>query len=516
MKKILVCLLAAGLGVGISPTAIAQTSELMAQEVARLREQVEALQRRLDQQAVAEAPPASTPGAGVITAASAPPAAQAATEGLHYKGVTLTLGGFVAAESIYRQHNEENDISTNFAAIPFENNSVGKASETRYTARQSRLSVLVQGRANEETHLAFYAEMDLQGGAQTANSVESNSYNPRLRHLYGTIDWDQLGLHVLAGQTWSLVTLNGAGITPRNEVAPPTIDGQYLPGFSWIRQSQLRVTKSFAGGLWAALSVENPQTTAYTGANALPANVHLVYSGPGGQGFDAANTLSINRVPDVVAKVAEEFTVAKRAVHLEVLGLFRNFYERLDYHNTSVNGEGVGAGLVIAVVPRWLDLEASGLVGKGIGRYGSALLPDVTFDGAGSIHPIHEVQMLAGLTLHATPSLDVFVFAGEERASAETFTLTGTGTSVAYGYGNIAYSNAGCYAENSVAPCIGNSRLIEQATAGVWYKPYVGSFGTVRYGMQFSRTERQAFGGLGGAPTATQNIALLSLRYYPF
>jgi hypothetical protein len=49
--------------------------------------------------------------------------------------------------------------------------------------------------------------------------------------MYGSVDWDNLGLHLLAGQAWSLATLNSQGITPRNEVPPPTIDGQYIPGF---------------------------------------------------------------------------------------------------------------------------------------------------------------------------------------------------------------------------------------------------------------------------------------------
>jgi hypothetical protein len=92
--------------------------------------------------------------------------------------------------------------------------------ETRFTARQTRLSLLAQGDISEQTRAAFYGEFDFQAAAQTANSNESNSFNPRMRHLYGTIDWNGSGWHLLAGQNWSLVTLNTKGITPRNEAAP--------------------------------------------------------------------------------------------------------------------------------------------------------------------------------------------------------------------------------------------------------------------------------------------------------
>ncbi len=102
--------------------------------------------------------------------------------------------------------------------------------------------------------------MDFLGAATTANSNESNSYNPRIRHLYTTVDWDALGLHLLAGQTWSLVTLNDKGITPRNEVSPAVIDAQYVPGFTWARQPQFRIVGDWNKKFWLALSIENAQT----------------------------------------------------------------------------------------------------------------------------------------------------------------------------------------------------------------------------------------------------------------
>jgi hypothetical protein len=329
-------LLIASLGLGIlslpgvvsaqaQPAAPDEAAE-MAQKIQSLLDQVNALRQRLDEQARVSQQVKSQVDASAAEAASAK--AQAAvqpqsqanavksnTDKLHYKGVTVTLGGFLAAEFIYRQHDQANDISTSFASIPYANNSVGQTQELRFTARQSRISALVQGSPSQETLLGFYSEFDFQGGAQTANSNESNSYTPRLRHMYGSVDWDSPGLHLLAGQAWSLVTLNNQGITPRNEVVPPTIDGQYIPGFTWTRQPQIRLVKDMPDAVSIAISLENPQTTFFTGVNPLPSTVHLTFNTPAGQGFDSANTLSLNHIPDVVGKIVYEPTVVDHRLH---------------------------------------------------------------------------------------------------------------------------------------------------------------------------------------------------------
>ena len=121
----------------------------------------------------------------------------------------------------------------------------GATDEFRLSARQSRASLLAKGDVDPVTHLAGYIEVDFLGAAQTANSNESNSYKPRIRHVYATFDQDDWGAHVLAGQTWSLITMNTKGIIPRQEDIPLTIDAQYVPGFIWARQPQLRFVKDF-------------------------------------------------------------------------------------------------------------------------------------------------------------------------------------------------------------------------------------------------------------------------------
>jgi hypothetical protein len=529
--------------------AAVNSSKEMAAQLDALRDQVDALQRRLDAQNAAEQQTkatadqaASQAAAAKAQAATATAATQAIpaqvqaqvqtaveaaapkTDKIYYKGVTLTLGGFGALETIYRTKNETADMASSFSGIPLNNNTVGHTGEFRFSARQSRITALAEGDPTQDVHLAFYGELDFLGAAQTANSNETNSYTPRIRVMYNQIDWANEGLHLLAGQNWSLATMQGKGITPRAEDIPPTIDAQYIPGFTFTRQPQIRLTEEFDKTFWAAVSLENPQTTFYNSSTAYPAGVVLTDTATSStaslSGFNSANTLSLNHIPDVIAKVAYEPTFADRTMHLEVFGLYRSFYERLNYVNQNVNGGGVGAGLMVPVVPGILDFQLSGMGGKGIGRYGAAQLADVTFNSVGSIKPISEIQALAGLTLHASPMLDIYLFAGEEKESAQAYYGTSaTGAVTAYGYGNPLYSNTGCASETATGTCTGNTRVVEQGTAGFWYKPWIGKYGRYQIGMQYSYTERKTFAGngpLGVAPVANDSMVFASFRYYPF
>ncbi|MDE2410161.1 MAG: hypothetical protein KGM18_00135 [Sphingomonadales bacterium] len=494
-----------------------QNDELR-QELAELRAEVSSLKQALESEhatQVATNTEVQTLNSE-IAAAPATAREQARTEvasaiekehhrdAIGYKGIRLQPGGFLEFAGIYRQHYQGNDIASSYA-IPFANNRAAHTSEGRFTARQSRLSLLAQGKASDNVTLSMYGEFDFLGGAQTANSNESNSYNPRIRNIYGTVDWNQggHGWHLLAGQNWSLLTLSNKGISPRNEQMPPQIDAQYIPGFNWARQPQLRLTGDFLDHrLWIAVSAENPATTF---GGAAPSTVTNL--APAGSGFDAANSLSLNHMPDFVGKIAYEGMLGGRSVHLEGFALSRTFTAHLNgAANVNKGGYGFGGGVILQAVPKLIDLQISGMVGRGIGRYGSAQLPDVAFAADGSIHPIHEYMLLGGATLHATKKLDLYLFAGEEVERSERL-----GT---YGIGLTSANNSGCSFE--AGTCAGNTRRVAQITGGLWQKIYNGSFGRAQVGVQYSHTERDLFEGIGGAPTASQNMGFLSLRYYPF
>jgi hypothetical protein len=121
----------------------------------------------------------------------------------HYKGLTLTPGGFLEGTMLLRTRNENADIANNYSAIPLNGSSNAKLSEFRGSARNSELSLLVQGTAGS-TKLKGYVEADFLGAAPTANYVESNSWTPRLRQLWVQLDRPS-GWTITAGQTWSLL-----------------------------------------------------------------------------------------------------------------------------------------------------------------------------------------------------------------------------------------------------------------------------------------------------------------------
>jgi len=435
---------------------------------------------------------------------------------LYIKGASLQFGGFTALETIYRSHAETADMASSFSAIPFANVVAGHTAETRFSARQSRISALAQANVSDTVHITGYGEFDFLGAAQTANSNETNSYTPRIRNLYTQIDWDEgVGtIHALAGQSWSLVTMTNKGLTPRTEDSPLTIDAQYVPGFVFARQPQIRLAFDSDKHFWFGVSVEQAQSTYSSSGKFLP-GITVTDTEAAGSGFNSANSLSLNRLPDFVAKAAVDESVDGHNLHAEVFGVYRDFYARVDdagaYSNESTSGGGVGGGFIVGVIPGWLDLQASGLWGKGIGRYGAGQLPDATLGVNGSLQPINEFEVLFGGTVHVTKQLDIYAYAGEEREQATPF-VSGT---IYNGVGNPFYDNTGCDIEGA-SNCNGGTHYVEQVTTGFWDRPYVSNWGKFQWGIQYSYTERAAFLGNGAAPITHENMVFTSFRFYPF
>jgi len=438
---------------------------------------------------------------------------------LKMKGITVNLGGFIEAASIYRSRNINSDMSSKFQALPLPYLPAYYQDETRFSARQSRLSLLVQGDANPATHLAGYYEMDFLGAANSANSKESNSFNLRVRHLYTTVDWDNLGLHLLGGQAWSLVTLNNNGITPRNEVTPLTIDAQYVPGFTWARQPGFRIVKDlFDKKLWLAASVENPQTvgpgnTASTaGGTPTPSTVATNFSinQTGGGNLDGV-TLSANDVPDIIVKMAVEPGWG----HFEVYDIIRTFQSTVNPTGTPflvrshITTTAVGGGMILPIIPKQLNVMASAIYGEGIGRYGSAQLPDVAQDAFGNLVPIRELQFLTGVVGDPTDDINLYAYYGQE----QTYNTKATPTSPGWGYGS---DNTGAYMFGSkFATTGGNIERVSQVTTGGWWKFLQGQYGRMQAGLQYSYSINKYFDAAkGGGPTANDHMVFTSLRYY--
>lgn len=518
------------------------------QEVKDLKARLRMLEQRLDAQARVEkqivarqAAPAYAKG-GVPVAAYEPPLPW--DKKWHLNGITITPGGFFAMEGVWRSRAQGADIGdVPFGSIPFPNTTPAHTNELRFSARQSRVSALVEGDANPATHISGYGELDFLGAANTANSNESNSYNPRIRHMYTTVDWNDIGLHVLGGQTWSLVTMNGKGITPRNEVTPLTIDAQYVAGFTWARQPGIRLTKNFGDQFWIAASAEMPQNPSCpSGTTFTTAGVGELVTcnqAPGGGGLlNADTTYSFNHIPDFIGKAAWEPVIADRKMHFEAFGMYTDVYDRVSTasaagaagtilsfnSNRDTSGWGAGGGFIIPVLPKLVDIQGSGMVGRGIGRYGTSQLTQTVANPNGSLDALPEAMFLVGAVVHATPQLDLYAYGGGEKILSRQI-FTGT---TAPGYGNpFLTNNSGCNVE--FATCSGSTKDAWEITAGFWDKIYEGGFGSLRVGMQYAYIQRELYPGIAtaavggitlpanyGSPKTNVNTVSASIRYYPF
>ena len=478
---------------------------------------------------------------------------------IHYKGITITPGGFLAAETVRRQRAEGADINTNLNGIPYFGSSQAKLNEFYGSGRQSRISLLAQGKL-ENMNLTGYFESDFLGAGVTSNNNQSNSYVLRQRQV-----WAQAALHsgwsFTGGQMWSLVTETKVGEDNRTEAVPMTIDPQYTVGFSWARQYAFRIVKDFGNKVWFGFSVEDSQATLTTHGNI--ANSFLLGSqGNSGGLYNAAingcsSTLSgtpvssvtttctnlanysWNPSPDFIAKLAFQPGFG----HYEIFGLLSQFRDRIfpeagltkpsaaGAYNDSTWAGGGGANARWSMFQKHVDLGIHALGGNGTGRYGTSGLSDVTVNPYATLAPIKNYQGLLTLEYHS-PKWDWYGNGGVEY-DARTAFLNSKGAPV--GYGALGFNNTGCGVETlpssgltagfnpgSLANCNGDTKDIWEGSLGFWYKPYNGPKGRLQFGLQYSYLTKTAWAGegtkapypAGANPTAIDNMFFTSFRYY--
>jgi hypothetical protein len=394
---------------------------------------------------------------------------------IKFKGITLTPGGFVAAETVTRQRATSSDINTPFTSIPYPGNALSKVSESNFTARQSRLSLLAEGRYGA-TKLTGYYEADWLGTGVTSNNRQSNSYVLRQRQIWGQAKLDS-GWSFTGGQMWTLATEDRKGIDNRQEAIPLTIDPQYSVGFTWARQYGFRVVKSFGDKFALAVALEGPQatiggrgfsnvTTINNGAapsvivptggtTSISGNTFLDAIGAGGGlfNFSDATGYTINKSPDIIIKAALDPGFG----HYELFGIISVFRNRIypcgvvgtnagdtappatpteitcgstapttvssfGAFNDTRTGGGLGASARWTADQKKIELGLKAVGGDGIGRYGSAQLADLTLRPDGSESLIRTVHGLGALELHPTPHFDLYAYYGAEYAFRAAYT----------------------------------------------------------------------------------------------
>jgi hypothetical protein len=503
--------------------AQAEATEARSQAtLAAAHTQQPALQPTINTAGYAAPPPVVAP------AAPAPPPLP--TGSFRVGAVTVTLGGFAAAESIFRSRNQAGTIDTNFnTGIPLQNSPNFHIPEFRESAQQSRFSLLTQAKVDDAQSLTGYLETDFLSAGTSSNSNQSNSFTLRLRQFWGEYDNNDWGLHFVGGQGWSLATMYNAGLLPRHEQVPLTIDAQYVVGFDWARQTELRVVKDFdQQKYWLGFSAEEPQTTflGSAGPNCISGAAAPTAIGGGdfedtqcgGSNVNTIQAFSNNRAPDLIAKFAADPGFG----HYEVYGILSFFNGRVSFPgsgtgtNDNTTGEGIGAGMILPVIAKRLTFQVSGLIGQGVGRYGTAQLPDVTFSPSGKLEPIADYSIMGGFVAHPTPKLDIYTYGGAEGNMEKSF----TDGKIETGLGNPNVNLAGCLLE--LGTCNAETSAVIEGTVGLWYRFLKGSYGTLEFGTQYEYIKRNTFTGVGATPGSTlspstnESALLFSFRYYPF
>jgi hypothetical protein len=427
---------------------------------------------------------------------------------LHYKGVTITPGGFVAFEGVWRERSVNSDINTPFNSIPFPSANEGHTSELNFSGRQSRLSALVQANTGN-INLSGYYEMDWLGTGTSSNNNQSNSYVLRQRQIWGQAA-SKSGFTITGGQMWSLVTEMRKGTDPRTEIQPQTIDAQYVVGYSWTRQPELRIQQRWGdyktGAFTGAISVEQAQITNFTANGSNPNQYFFGGLGQNGglynAGASAAGTPSCtassatppvitctlvtsnitayanNVAPDFIVKAAVDYPV----FHAEIGGIAR--FLRDEYfpvtgisgsnttsvingtpaytygttytkHTSDAGGVFGGARVYIGAPGTYpaLEVAVNAMAGTGVGRYGSSQLADATLRPDETLEPIRNYHGLLSLESHLSSKFDVFAYYGGEYAQRTVYTVVGNVAGNAangltinqIGYGIPLNNNSGCY-----------------------------------------------------------------------
>lgn len=467
-----------------------------------------------------------------------------------FKGVRITPGGFFDWVGYYRQRATNSGPATTFNAIPLENatSGVGGLSEYAQSARGSRLTLRLDGDAGK-LKLAGFVEGDFYG-VGNANPNQTTAWPFRIRQAWGRVK-TQNGWTITAGQVWNLITMNRRAAEPDTAWIPNTLDTNYVVGWNWGRQGEVRVAKTLdpAKKLTLAVAITDPSML----TNSTPLDVSvlgiagLVTAGSGNNadGFATscttypvssgttvtptpyctyAATFSTNVAPDIIAKLAYD---DPKLGHWEIKGVQRFFRDRVTAtsKNQYATGTGIGAGFIIPVVPKKVDVLFQGLYGKGISRYQDSgqydfvvrqakysFVTDTTSANYGkfvkttagddTLQAIKAASAIIGIETHPNPRFELDGWFGTEYYFQSLYyepSLTTPTTWSRMGYGSVNGAS---------------NKSILEGTLQAWYDVYKGPAGILRYGAQYEYVTRTTW-SIGGAkaPKGIDNDVYLGMRY---
>jgi hypothetical protein len=414
--------------------------------------------------------------------------------------------------SIYRNHDTNGSIGTNFGSIPYASTSAyaPNLSEFRLSSENSRIGFRVDADV-KGAHVIGYLEADFHGSLPTNVPTVTNSNTLRER-LYW-VDVNTGHFEVLGGQTWSLITPGRVGISPipADIFYSQDIDLNYQLGLVFGRIPELRFVYHPSKKVAFAVALDSPDQYGggYGGSGSivLPAALNTSATYQGELDYGSGNTLSPpNVAPDIIAKLA--FDPVKK-VHFEIGGVERNF--KVYYPGAAAtsstaaipastfSAQGGGGFLNFSVEPvKGLRLLTNNYWSDGGGRYIYGEAPDLIAHANGSISLIHSGSTVTGFELTEKKTM-IYAYYGGMYVDRNTAIDT-NGKLVGFGYTGSSNSQ---------------NRIIQEATFGfnqtLWKN---AKYGALNFMGQYSYLSRSPWYVASGAPAnATINMLFFNLRY---
>lgn len=520
--------------VGTELRALRQALVETQQQVAAQRREIEALKTQADEAARlsnAQAPIGAGPAAqATLLSVSDPagiytgshirvpspqedePQAKDKESPLSFKigSATFTPGGFVDIENIFRSTNTQNNIATNFAAIPFSNTPQGHLTEYRLTGQFSRFNITVKDKfgANDMTG---YCEADFSGNDATNVYQTVNGHTLRLRLCFMSLkrgNWEILG-----GQTWSWLTPNrtGVGGIPSELWVTYNEDQNIAAGFPYTRAAEFRVAYHFNDHWSVGVGIEDPNQF-IGGFVALPAAFSTTVST---QFDNGAQIGAPNLFPDILPKIAYDTELGSRHFHVEAVGLVTGARSSVvpigattfSSHSTVGGGGEISTNfqltqnLTFLAVAFWSDGGGRYLVADGPqlvlrpNAAGTDITPSMVHAGAGT----------AGLEWNATQRTTLAVYYGQDYFGRNFFpdTTNTANPGTIIGYGGPGSPNT-------------NNRTIQQPTMD-WIQTFWKSpkWGALQYYTQYSYVSRSPWFVAPGKPKdAHLSMVYAGIHYF--
>jgi uncharacterized coiled-coil protein SlyX len=455
------------------------------------------------------------PSAAIHSATQAPApkeGEEASPLQFHIGTATIIPVAFMDFTSVYRNHDTNGSIGTNFGSIPYASTTAyaPNLSEFRLSSENSRIGFRVDADV-KGAHVIGYMEADFHGNNATNVAVATNSNTLRER-LYW-VDVNTGHFELLGGQTWSLITPGRVGISPlpADVFYSQDIDLNYQAGLVFGRIPELRFVYHPTKQVAFAIALDSPDqyVGGYGGSGSivLPSALNTSSTYQGELDYGSGNTLSTpNRAPDIIAKLA--FDPVKR-VHFEFGGMARSFkvyYPGVAATSTAAaipastfSAEGAAGFLNFSVEPvKGFRLLTNNYWSDGGGRYIYGQAPDLIAHADGSISLIHSGSTVTGF--EATyKKTQIYAYYGGIYIGRNTAIDT-NGKPVGYGYTGSGNSQ---------------NRIVQEATVGfnqTFWKS--AKYGAVNFMGQYSYLTRSPWYVASGAPL-NANISMLffNLRY---